>query len=137
MAIARELKPEEETIKPLVLPKAIRPIERSFVEAAEISKIALKTVEAKLPKNDPVRAALVDASNPKNIEKVHVMKGTTPERVYSVEITLNSKPVILTIGIGDRAMVVSLADRQGNPLEDVRQEGPRITINKNPQFAMG
>jgi hypothetical protein len=133
------VKPEDESRKVQeelmhkALPSMIKPVSHSFIDAAHISQIALEAVSVKLPKNDPVRTALQDASNPKNIEKVSVNKGTTPETIYSVEITLKGKPVILTIGIGDKAMVVSLADRQGNAIEDVRQEGSQIVINRNTQ----
>jgi hypothetical protein len=126
-------KPEEEAHKALPI---IKPIQHSFIDAARIAGFALDAVSQKLPANDPVRTALKDASNPKNIENVSVNKGSTREQIYSVEITLKGKPVILTIGIGEKAMVVSLADRQGNAIEDVRQEGSQVVINKNRQAGL-
>jgi hypothetical protein len=50
------------------------------------------------------------------------------ETLYSMEITLKGQPRILTIGVSEKSMVITLTDLKGNEIETVLQEKGKISI---------
>ena len=128
MAMAGPIpKPEEEIAKTTRMPLILRPIKQSFIQAAKVSQRALEVLSPKLSTNDPIKLALKDASDPKKIEKVNV---SLEGQIYTMEIYLKGQPVLLTIGVSDKRMVVTLTDKNsGNTIESLTQEGNKITIN--------
>jgi hypothetical protein len=54
------------------------------------------------------------------------------QKIYSVKVLLDNRPRIITLRVGDSFTELSLADKNGNVLEVIRQEdGKGITLNKN------
>ena len=53
------------------------------------------------------------------------------QKIYSVSVTLDGRPRILTVRVGEKFTELSLADLEGNILEVVRQDdGKGIRFNK-------
>jgi len=53
------------------------------------------------------------------------------ERVYSVKVTLDNRPRIITMRIGENFTELSISDLGGNPIEILRQEeGKGVTFSK-------
>lgn len=44
------------------------------------------------------------------------------QRIYSVKVTLDGRPRIMTVRVGENFTELSLADLEGNVLEMVRQQ---------------
>ena len=44
------------------------------------------------------------------------------QKIYSVKVTLDGRPRIMTVRVGDKFTELSLADLDGNVLEVVREE---------------
>jgi len=66
---------------------------------------------------------------------VNLIKGSKFEyaydksrKIYSVKVSLNKKPRILTMIVGPSYLEFSLADTNGNVLELLRQEGSKINV---------
>lgn len=52
------------------------------------------------------------------------------QKIYSVKVTLDGRPRILTLRVGDDFSELSLSDLEGNVLEMVREEdGKGITLS--------
>jgi hypothetical protein len=51
------------------------------------------------------------------------------EKIYSVKVMLDNRPRIITVRVGDDFTELSLADRDGNLLEVVRQENGRGIVS--------
>lgn len=49
-------------------------------------------------------------------------------RIYSVKVSLNKKPRLLTMIVGTGYLEFSLADLQGNVLEVLKQEGNTLNV---------
>jgi hypothetical protein len=53
------------------------------------------------------------------------------QRIYSVKVMLDNRPRIITVRVGTNFTELSLADKDGNVLEVLRQEDGRgITMSK-------
>ncbi len=53
------------------------------------------------------------------------------QKIYSMKVTLDNRPRIITMRIGDDFTELSIADTKGNILEVLRQEeGKGITFSK-------
>lgn len=53
------------------------------------------------------------------------------QKIYSVQVTLDGRPRIITMRVGENFSEVSLADLKGNVLEVIREEESRgVTIFK-------
>ncbi len=53
------------------------------------------------------------------------------QKIYSVKVTLDNRPRIITMRIGEDFTELSIADTKGNVLEVLRQEGGKgITFSK-------
>ncbi len=50
------------------------------------------------------------------------------ETLYSMEITLKGQPRILTIGVSEKSMIVTLTDLKGKEIETVLQEKGTLSI---------
>jgi hypothetical protein len=54
------------------------------------------------------------------------------QKIYSVKVILDNRPRIVTMRVGDNFTELSLADKDGNILEIIREEdGKGITISKS------
>ena len=52
------------------------------------------------------------------------------QKVYSVKVMLDGRPRIMTVRVGDSFTELSLADKDGNVLEVLRQEdGKGVSFN--------
>lgn len=51
------------------------------------------------------------------------------EKIYSVKVMLDNRPRIITVRVGGDFTELSLADRDGNLLEVVRQENGRGIVS--------
>lgn len=51
------------------------------------------------------------------------------EKIYSVKVMLDNRPRIITVRVGNDFTELSLADRDGNLLEVVRQENGRGIVS--------
>ena len=49
-------------------------------------------------------------------------------RIYSVKVALNKKPYILTMIVAQNALEFSLADKDGNVIEVMRQQGSSLDV---------
>jgi hypothetical protein len=72
------------------------------------------------------------AANPEAFANCQVQYGYNQrQRIYSVATEFDGRPRILTVRVGENFMEMSLADRQGNVLETMRQEDGRgITYSR-------
>jgi hypothetical protein len=53
------------------------------------------------------------------------------QKIYSVKVTLDNRPRIITMRMGEDFTELSIADTKGNVLEVLRQEGGKgITFSK-------
>ncbi len=53
------------------------------------------------------------------------------QRIYTIKATLDGRPRIITMRVGDDFSEISLADLEGNILEIIREEeGKGITMSK-------
>lgn len=52
------------------------------------------------------------------------------QNIYSVKITLNNKPRIITVRVGDSFTELSLADQEGNVLEMLREDNGKTSFTK-------
>jgi hypothetical protein len=53
------------------------------------------------------------------------------QKIYSVKVMLDNRPRIITMRIGDNFTEMSIADKDGNIIEVLRQEeGKGITFSK-------
>ena len=53
------------------------------------------------------------------------------EKIYTVMVTLDNRPRILTFRVGDNFTEISIANRNGDVLEVLRQEGNDIRLTKS------
>lgn len=53
------------------------------------------------------------------------------EKIYTVMVTLDNRPRILTFRVGDGFTEISIANKNGNVLEILRQEGENISFTKS------
>lgn len=52
------------------------------------------------------------------------------QKIYSVQVTLDNRPRIITLRVGDDFTEISLADKDGNILEVLREEdGKGVTFD--------
>ncbi len=52
------------------------------------------------------------------------------EKIYTVMIMLDARPRILTFRVSDDYTEISIANKNGDVLEILRQEGNNITLHK-------
>ncbi len=52
------------------------------------------------------------------------------EKIYTVMVTLDNRPRILTFRVGDNFTEISIASKDGDVLEILRQEGINITLSR-------
>ena len=53
------------------------------------------------------------------------------EKIYTVMVTLDNRPRILTFRVGDNFTEISIANKNGEVLEILRQEGNSINLTKS------
>jgi len=53
------------------------------------------------------------------------------QKVYTVMVTLDNRPRILTFRVGDNFTEISIANRDGEVLEILRQEGNDISFTRS------
>ncbi|MEW6723069.1 MAG: hypothetical protein AB1324_07435, partial [Candidatus Micrarchaeota archaeon] len=72
------------------------------------------------------------ASNPDAFQNCQVQYAYNQrQKIYSIRTELDGRPRIVTVRVGENFMEMSLADRQGNPLETWRQEDGRgISVSR-------
>lgn len=95
---------------------------RDFVkDATRFAQKADNLVGRILPKDSEMAVALKNAQIPKNIKDVQIAKVSEERDMYSVAITLNGTPRILTIVLGPKSLDVMLTDLKGTPIEHLEQ----------------
>ena len=52
-------------------------------------------------------------------------------KIYTVMVTLDNRPRILTFRVGDNFTEISIANKKGDILEILRQEGNDISLTKS------
>ncbi len=52
------------------------------------------------------------------------------EKIYTVMVTLDNRPRIMTFRVGDNYTEISIANKKGDVLEILRQEGSNITLSR-------
>ncbi len=52
-------------------------------------------------------------------------------KIYTVMVTLDNRPRILTFRVGDNFTEISIANKNGDVLEILRQEGKNINLTKS------
>jgi hypothetical protein len=52
------------------------------------------------------------------------------EKIYTVMVMLDARPRILTFRVSDDYTEISIANKKGDILEILRQEGSNITLHK-------
>jgi hypothetical protein len=52
------------------------------------------------------------------------------EKIYTVMVTLDNRPRILTFRVGNNFTEISVANKEGEVLEILRQEGNNITLSR-------
>ena len=53
------------------------------------------------------------------------------EKIYTVMVALDNRPRILTFRVGDGFTEISVANKNGDVLEVLRQEGESISLTKS------
>ena len=53
------------------------------------------------------------------------------EKIYTVMVTLDNRPRILTFRVGDDFTEISIANKNGDVLEILRQENDNITLARS------
>jgi len=53
------------------------------------------------------------------------------EKIYTVMVNLDNRPRILTFRVGENFTEISIANRKGDVLEILRQEGNDISLTKS------
>ncbi|NYZ76893.1 hypothetical protein H0O02_01100 [Candidatus Micrarchaeota archaeon] len=51
------------------------------------------------------------------------------DKIYTVMVMLDNRPRILTFRVGEKYTEISIANKNGDILEVLRQEGGNITLN--------
>lgn len=52
------------------------------------------------------------------------------EKIYTVMVTLDNRPRIMTFRVGNNYTEISIANKKGEVLEILRQEGSNITLSR-------
>ncbi len=119
---------EQEIPKPKIMPipipirKEVKyQVEDQMRKATMVANSFFEIISPKYPQSK-ITDALRDASKGK-ITDVKVMASVN---VYSMEITLSGKPMVLTLRDSKNAFEIMLSDKLGNQIEYIRQQGNSI-----------